>query len=154
MKRSVILSTIAALAIGVVAAGCGGDGNDDESSSTGTEAAALTKDEFVQEANAICKQGEAELDQAGQELQGGPNSPEFEAFITDTLVPNIQGQIDDIRALGIPEEDADEVNGYLDEAEARLDEVEADPALLTSGEDPFAEVNKKVGAYGLTECAG
>ena len=30
--------------------------------------------------------------------------------MTDTLVPNVQGQIDDISALGIPEGDQDTVN--------------------------------------------
>ena len=154
MKRNLILSMVAALAIGAVVAGCGGDdGNDDESSSTGTEAAALTHEEFVAEANQICKSGNAEIDAAGQELQGGPNSPEFESFVTDTLVPNVQGQIDDIRALGIPEEDADQMNAILDEAEQITDEIAADPTVLTSGKDPFASINQQLSEIGLTACA-
>lgn len=151
MKRNALLMLAGALAAGLIAVGCGG--NDDESSDTGTEAAVLTKEEFIVQANAICEAGNAEINQAGEAQQGAPGTPEFDAFVTDTLVPNVQGQIDDIRALGIPEEDADQVNGLLDEAESILDEIAADPASVTQG-DPFAPINQGLEDYGLTTCAG
>jgi len=154
MKRNLMLLAAGVLATGLIAAGCG-DGNDDESSDTGTDAAtAPTKAEFVAEANEVCKQGNAELEAAGEEtFKGKPTQADLEAFVTDTLVPNVQGQIDDIRALGIPEGDEAVVNGFLDDAEGVLDDLEADPSLLDKG-DPFAAVNKELAAYGLTTCAG
>lgn len=57
---------------------------------------------------------------------------------------------------GEPEEGADELETFLDDAQAALDEVEQDPAALTdrnSGEDPFADVETQARELGLTECA-
>jgi hypothetical protein len=131
-----------------LAAGCGDD--DDESSDTGTESTELTHAEFVEEGNAICKAGNAELEQSGPE--GPPGSPEFDTFVTDTLVPNVQGQIQDLRDLGIPEED-DSLNGTLDEAELITQDLAEDPSLISEGGDPFASINDELTAAGLTECA-
>ena len=141
MKRNLRLVAVAALAAGLLAAGCGDD--DDESSD-------LTHEEFVTQANEICTEGNAELQQSGPE--GGPGSAEFDAFITDTLIPNVQGQIQDIRDLGIPEEDED-LNATLDEAEDITNEIADDPAILTEGGDPFAPVNDELTEAGLTKCA-
>jgi hypothetical protein len=137
------LVAIAALAAGLLAAGCGDD--DDESSD-------LTHDEFVTQANEICTEGNAELEQTADPA-AGPGTAEFDAFVTDTLVPNVQGQIQDIRDLGIPDEDED-LNATLDEAEEITNEIADDPAVLTEGGDPFAPVNDELTEAGLTECAG
>ena len=71
--------------------------------------------------------------------------------VTDGLVPNIRGQLEDIRALGFPEDDEDTVDSALSAADDVLDEVEADPSILLSA-DPFADVNTALNDYGLTEC--
>ena len=138
------------LAVGLIAAGCGGD--DDNGADDGGEA--LSKEDFVAQANQICEDGNAVFEQAGDELGENPSPEEIESFATDTLVPNVQDQIDDIRDLGIPEGDEDEVNAILDDSEEILGEVEDDPSQITGGGDPFAEVNPRLRDYGLTECAG
>jgi hypothetical protein len=147
MKRNLILIAVSALAAGLIAAGCGDD--DDESSDTGTDPPELTQEEFVAEANQICKTGNAELAEGPQDAK--PGSPEFNAFITDTLVPNIQGQIDDIRALGIPEE-SESLNATLDEAELIVQDIQEDPSSIVDG-DPFAPIDQDLTDAGLTECA-
>jgi hypothetical protein len=166
--RNLTLLAVAALATGPISAGCGGDDHGGESLSKEesvpranapskeepvAQANAPSKEEFVAQANEICKQGNAELDAAAQESFGqGLATPEdHNAFATETLVPNIQGQIDDIRALGIPEGDEDTVNGFLDEAEGILDQLERNPESFSG--DPFAQVNQDFAAYGLTACA-
>jgi hypothetical protein len=155
MKRNALFLVGLVLAVGLIAAGCGSDDSNDDSTTsstpTGTEASTeLSKADFVQQGNAICQEGNAAIAQAG-EAAGQPGTPEFDAFVTDTVIPSVQGQIDDIRALGIPADDADEVNGILDEAQTDLDGVKADPSQLQG--EPFAEVNAKLKAYGLTDCA-
>lgn len=136
---------VLALACGLIAAGCGGDDDDGGD--------ALSKEEFIAQGNEVCTAGNAELQAAGETAgSGGPGTPQFDAFVTDTLVPNVQGQIDDLRALGIPEGDEDTVNGILDDAEAALADIEADPSVLAQG-NPFADVNQRLSDYGLTECA-
>ena len=153
MKRNALLLVAGALAFGLIAAGCGG--NDDESSSTGTESSttALTKAEFLQKGNAICKAGNQEINQAFNQIQGNPTQAQAEQIVTDSIVPSVQGQIDDIRALGAPAGDEDQVNQILDDAQAANDKTKADPSLaIQENSDPFAKANQEATAYGLTEC--
>jgi hypothetical protein len=152
MKRNALILIAGLLATGLIAAGCG---DDDDDGDNGGEA--LTKEEFLAEGNAICAEGNAELDAAAQELfqsGGRPTPEELETFATDNLVPSVQGQIDDIRALEAPEGDEDTINSLLDQAEDVLAEVEADPegTLGPQASDPFAEVNTELQDYGLTTC--
>jgi hypothetical protein len=151
MKSKLTWIVACALALGLIAAGCGDDddGNDD-SGATDTSASTetLTKAEFIEQGNEICRQGNAELQKAFQEQQGGDSGAELRALVEDTLIPSVQGQIDKIRALGPPD---DQVTQVLDQAEGVLDELEADPAKLQG--DPFGEVNKGLTEAGLTECA-
>ncbi len=71
----------------------------------------------------------------------------------DVLVPNVQGQHDDIDALGAPEGDEDDVQAILDALQEGIDAVEADPSLITSSDDPLGEASDLAGEYGLTDCA-
>jgi hypothetical protein len=153
-----IIAALGALAI----AGCGDD--DDTSSTTGASGAsgitgtALTQDQWVQQADAICAAGDKETDAAAEELFGGqqPTQAEIEQYATDVLIPSIQGQIDAIRALTPPEEIADDVTTFLDDADAALDEVRDDPSLIAASDNagPFEEVNQEAKALGLQECGG
>ena len=143
MKRHLYLIAATALAAGLIAAGCGDD--DDDSGSS------LSKDEFIVQANDICTAGTTELNEAAEETFGTGQQPtpeEEEEFVTDTVVPNIQGQIDDIRDI-VPEDESDEVNGILDEAELALQDLQENP---TEG-DPFAEIDDDLTEYGLSACA-
>ncbi len=143
------LAALAALALTLGLAGCGGD--DDTSGDNGADSeTAISKADFVEQGNAICADGNAEIAAAADQVD--PSDPAAAAsFVTDTLVPNIEGQLADLRELGLPEGDEDVVSGVLDDAEGVLDEVAADPSLLTGG-DPFGEVNQQLIDYGLTEC--
>ena len=161
-----LLKLLAVIAVGAAfgAAGCGGD---DETTSATTTAVGATgeagvpvsDDEFVTEANAICAAGNGEIDTAAEELftAGEPTDAELDQFANDVLVPSIEGQIEAIGALTPPDEIADEVTTFLEDAEAALDEVESDPSLLagnTGAADPFADVNDEAAQLGLDECAG
>ena len=151
MRKSLTLLAVAAIAVGMLAAGCGGD--DDE-----TTTAAPSKQEFIKQADAICAKGDKELDQAGRETfgKGQPSKQEIEQFATDTLVPNIQGQIDGVRALTPPEGDDEEVSAFLDAAQQGVDKVEQDPSAIgqRGGPDPFAGTSKLAKQYGFEKCAG
>ncbi len=152
MKRNLTLMAGAALAVGLIAAGCGSDGNDDASSSTGTEAsAALTKAEFVTQADAICQQGNDELDAATASFDKNTSQAEFEAFATDTLAPNVQSQVDQIDALVPPAADQEQVDAILSAAQDGVDQIKADPGALENG-DPLAKANKLAADYGLKVC--
>jgi hypothetical protein len=148
MKKALWLLVLA-LATGLIATGCGGDDDDDDGGDD-----APTKEEFVADANQVCEEGNTELDAAAEQVFGKdrPTAEDEGTFITETLVPNVQGQIDEIRDLGAPEGDEDEINGILEDAEAALSDLEANPTF--EGGDPFADVNRRLADYGLTTCAG
>jgi hypothetical protein len=172
MTRKITTLAIAVLALGSIAAGCGGD--DDETSTvapatttetTGTTGATGATDipperaELIEEADAICAEGDEEIDAEGQKLFGDsntePSAAEQEAFVEDTVVPSIQEQLDGLSELEPPEADAEEFQSIIDNAQSALDELEQNPGVLGSGEDdPFADVNEQAQEFGLTKCGG
>lgn len=143
MKRvnlKLILLCIGA-AIALVAAGCGGD---DE----------LTKEEFITQADEICTEGEAELTATAEEQFGDlsepPSQKEQEEFISTTVADNLQSQLDQIRELEPPGEDADQVNEILDKLQQLIDRSREDPAAVLAGEE--TEASQLATDYGLTSC--
>jgi hypothetical protein len=172
-KRIAALA-LAVLALGLVAAGCGGDDDETTSSTTssttttgtsgasGASGAADVSPEraaLIKEADAICKAGDDEIDAAAQELYGDqqPSQADQEKFIEDTVVPNIQDQLDQLAQLDPPEADAEEFQGIIDDAQAALDEIANDPAAYIESEgadSPFEDVNQRAQAFGLSSCGG
>ncbi len=161
MKNRVLIPFALLAAVGALAvAGCGDD--DETTDTTGASGAsgvtgtALTEDEWIEQADAICAAGDKEIDQAGNELFGGqqPSQADLEQFATDVLVPNIQSQLDGLRALTPPEDIADDVTTLLDDANEALDEIRDDPSLVTANgsDSPFADVNRQAQGLGLSEC--
>jgi hypothetical protein len=163
LKRISTLLALTIAALSLVAGGCGG-GDDtttvetDAAGATGASGAPLSEQEFVSQGNDICAAGNKELDQvANQTFSGGqPTQAQIEQYATETAVPSIQAQIDDIRALQPPESIASDVDAFLNNAQDALDQVKADPQLLAASDNagPFADVNDEAVAIGLDECAG
>jgi len=137
---------IAVVLIAGVAAGCGSSSNDT------TSTAAISKTEFLAKGNAICKAGDAKQTAAQEALGKNPSAAQFSSFTTNTLIPNIQSQIDQVKALGAPSGDEAKVNSMLAMAQADLDKIKSNPALLQQG-DQFVNFEKVAHPYGLTSCA-
>lgn len=146
-----LLAALAALAL--VVAGCGGGGSSTESTSS------LTKAEFVKQGNAICAKGSKEINEGFEKFveenglsktKAPPKAVQEEAVET-VLIPKISKEIEDIRALGPPDEEAEAV---LDAAEEALEKGEEDPIAFLKEESagPFAKANKLSREYGLTRC--
>jgi hypothetical protein len=168
VKKRLLAAATLALAAGSIAAGCGGGddttvtGASGPSGATGAQGAPLTKDAFLAKGNAICKQGNQELNQAGKQFFNSlglsknqqPSSDQIQQFATDTVVPKVQAQIDGIDALPAPSGDEDQVQAIVDAARQDLDKIKQDPSLLEGNNDPFADANQLAKQYGLNECAG
>lgn len=153
MKRIALLSPALVLAVGLLATGCGG--GDDSKASDEPTAAAITKADFTEQANAICAKGNAEIETAANALGDDPTTDQITQFATDTLVPNVQGQHDSISDLGAPKGDEVDVDAILTALQDGIDTLAADPAVITAeGDDPFAAANDLAAAYGLTDCTG
>jgi hypothetical protein len=108
----------------------------------------------VVKANAICKAGQRKQNAAEQALGQNPSHAQLLAYVTGTAIPNIQAQIDQVKALGAPSGDEATVSNFLSLAQADLNKVKSDPNILVSGKsDPFADFAKVAHPYGLTACA-
>jgi hypothetical protein len=137
------LLLMAVLSAGIVAVGCGG-GDDN-----------LTKAQFIDQADAICKKGNQRINAGAKEVftsKQEPSKAELKTFATETLIPDIQGQVDDVRALNEPSADEDQVNAFLDSAQAELDKGKNDPLYMTSDKS-FSGTNKLGKQYGFKVCA-
>jgi hypothetical protein len=144
---AVMTAVAAALVVGL-AVGCGSS-----NSSSTASTAALSKPAFLAKANAICKQGSQKQQAAQGALGKEPSQAQVTTYVSNSFAPNVQAQIDGVRALGAPSGDQATVTNMLDIAQADLDKVKSNPALLTGNTDQFANFAKLAHPYGLTACA-
>lgn len=144
MKRIVV--TTALVSVLTMIAACGSDEK------------RLSAEEFLKQGNAICAAGNKVLDDAGTEMFGSgeePTEEQMTTFVNDVLAPNVQDQIDGIKALRAPADLEDDVDQMLSDAQTAVDKFKDDPvAVFSSEEDPFADVNVQAAAIGLTACSG
>jgi hypothetical protein len=151
----------ASLIAALIAIGCGGDdenrsepatsAGDQDSTTTGP---APTKEEWIERADEICAPGEKEIERTVDELFRGspPSQQESDRFATETLVPTVQGEIDEVRELPPPPGDEEEIARILDSAQEGVDQLEAEGGLIERGGGPFIEANLLAQQYGLRIC--
>ena len=148
MKLYASLGLVAVVAIGALAAGCGGSDNDN------TTTASLTKAAWISKADAICKAGNDQINATAKQQFGNkkPTEAQIQQFTQNTVIPNTADQIDKIKALGTPTEQGSQAEAVVNSAEATVNRVKADPSLLTGKSDPFAQTNQMAKAYGMKVC--
>jgi ABC-type glycerol-3-phosphate transport system substrate-binding protein len=157
LSKRLIAMLAAVLAVAVVAAGCGG--SDDSSSATTETAAALSKAEFIKQADAICTKGnesiETEANEFAEENNVNTKKPkraQQEEVIIDVVAPGVRRQGEEIAELGAPSGDEEEIDAIVAAVEEGADELEEDPGLLISGKNPLAKGSKMADSYGLKVC--
>lgn len=136
----------AALAIGLVIAGCGGASDP------------LTRAEFLERGNAICRQTQQERDAAAKEVakEGAPGSEGssqsgLEAFVTEVALPPIQKMTEELAGLKPPKRDEKQVAAIIAGFEKGIAKLEANPqgpAIVNA----FSSADKQAEAYGLNNC--
>ena len=147
MTRTALLPALL-LSLTLITAGCGDDTRGDGE----TKAEPLTKAEFTTKADKICADGSAELQASAKKLGENPSEEEAGSFVSDSLVPNIQAQHDDLAQLRPPEGDEAKVEDLLASLQQAIDSLEDDPKSMLTGQ-PFAEANDLAESYGLEKCA-
>jgi hypothetical protein len=149
--RKVLIGGVSGLAVVGLALVLSACGSSDETTTT-----ALSKAAFLKQGNEICEKGNEKIGEEAEETfsqNRKPSQKELNEFASDTLIPSVQKQIDEIRALGAPEGDEEEVEAIVTAAQAALDKGKQNLSELTEdGPGPFAEANKLANAYGLTAC--
>lgn len=152
--RHLVALLLALVAITAVAAGCG---SSSKSKSTGG-GAPLTKAEFLKRGNAICAQGNKDVNAEGRKMFGNkpkkrPTPAEIHKFATAVLIPSVTSQVDKIAALSPPKGDESKVKAIVDAARQGIAKGKKDPSSLAqSGPGPFAKANALARAYGLKVC--
>jgi hypothetical protein len=162
MIKRALAALVACLAIAATAAGCGG-GSDSTSGGEETSAesgSAPTKAVFIKEADAICKESDAELNEEvesyaeehGISTDKEPSKGQQEEVYEAVVLPNLAKQGEEIDSLTPPAGDEDEVGEIVHALDAGVEEAEADPGLLVEGKNPFADASSKATAYGMKIC--
>lgn len=155
MSKGILASALVALLAAAVIAGCGG--GDDSSSGTG-ETTALTKAEFIEQADAICaeanEQSETEAEEFAEEngfVLEKASQEQLEEAISDVLVPSLAQQADEVAALGAPEGDEDRIDAIVTSLEDAVAQIEDDPISVFEGE-PLKESRELAADYGFKVC--
>ena len=155
MNKALLAAFAALFALAALMAGCGGG---DE---TTNETVTLTKAEFIKQGDTICKEGNKEIQKGFEEYVEENDLPENKepsaeqgVELTETVIlPNVKQQAEEIRDLGAPEGDEEQVDELVTSLEDAVAEGEDDPESLFEGKtDPFAEVNEIATDYGFKVC--
>ena len=104
MKRLILL--VAVLLAGLVIATCGGDSGDGDSNGSGES---ISREEFIERADAICATGDEVQDELTAQLQNA-TSPEEAADVYEQLADRAEETIAEITALPSPDVDAETID--------------------------------------------
>lgn len=153
MGKRLILLLAAAMALAAIAAGCGS--SDDDSTEV---TVSLTRAEFIERGDQICKQAEEDSEAEAEEFAEendftleNASEEQLEEAIDAVLVPALDRQVEEIEALGAPEGDEEKVEEIIVALEAASDEVAADPSRAFEGE-PLKEATELAQDYGFKVC--
>jgi hypothetical protein len=156
MGRGPFALIAAVIVAALLVAGCGG--SDD---SSGGES--ISKEEFIAKADAICKEGNERMEKElfkflRQNRTGGslrkPSVEQNEKFIVAVLIPNLRREIDEIKALGVPDGDDERVDAIIAALEEGLETAEDNTATVAAGTSDivFGIASRLAGEYGAEVC--
>jgi len=137
-----IIIGMLALAVALVAVGCGGDSEEP-----------LSEQEFKKQATAICKdwqKGREEAFAKLSQIEGNPTIAVKEEAILKILVPYEEATAR-LADLDLPD-DGGKAEKLIESMEEAMTRVKADPRSAITGILPFKEANKAAEDYDLEQC--
>jgi len=153
LNKALLAALAVLVALAVVVAGCG---SDDET--TTDETVTLTKAEFIKQGDAICQKGNDESEKEAEEFAEEndfdlekASDEQLEEAVSEVLVANLRGQLDELEALGAPEGDEEQVEEIIDSLEGATEEIEDDPSVVFDGE-VLKEPGELAQDYGFKVC--
>jgi len=139
------ITALFAVAVLVAVSACGG--SDEE---------ALTKAEFVKEANAICVSATKErtkiLNELVKQVDPNQNLQAQQEQALKMVLPTYEGAAEKIDELGAPEGDEQKVDAIVVAMEGAADQARANPQTVVVSGIPFKEANELAAKYGLDAC--
>jgi hypothetical protein len=149
------ITWVAALAVAMLAAGCGGG---DEGVDTTITVSSLSKPQFIKKTDVICYAAKtkmlAELSAYQREHPNLPRSNPGTEAVTTILVPSLEGQLVKLRELGAPAGDVQQIEAMwvgLERSGRQIEEqgISANPAVRHA----FLPNGQRIYAYGMHGCA-
>ena len=116
---------------------------------------APSQEEYVAQADEICRQADEALDAEVQERVGTeqPDQQQIVALTGELVVPNLEGQISDLRALTPPEGDEETVEEIYSTLETAVQQIADDPsAAIQQPPAEFEEASSMAREYGMEKC--
>jgi hypothetical protein len=151
-RGSIALAAVAMVAFTALA-GCGG-------ASDSNRGGSISKQAFIAKADAICKKGTERLQAAifdvlkSQRNLAKVSKAEQEKIVTTAIVPSVNQEVKDLRALGIPEGDEEKVEAIVAALEEGAETAERNPEAVTKSTDAvFGIASRIAGEYGLEACS-
>jgi len=142
-KSATLMAAVSiALLLGSSGLGCGGS----------SEAEPLKKSQFVQQANAVCRNAAQERGKVMREAAAESREPQPAEFVTEVALPPVQKMTEELESLGSPPGDAVQVRAIISAFERGVSRIESDPTDLTAAVKAFTKANALALAYGLTDC--
>lgn len=144
LRKKIVKLILVVLAAAALGAGCG-SGSD-----------SIDKAAFVEKANAVCKQANAKM--RGQiaaitASKAGVKQEEIDlALMKEAVIPGMQAELDEIRALGIPSEKEKQARAFLAAQQQAIESAEANPTTFFSSEKTLEAVELAGTRYGIREC--
>jgi hypothetical protein len=153
--RWIIAVAVGVLAVAILGAGCGDDGES-------TASASVTKAQFTKEANSICaergKEQKAAFENYGEEVRAaskdGEVTPKMERKVADelieeTIIPSLEDQLDQMEEIGAPAADEAEIARMLRSLSLGIEELkEGGVRMLVEG-GKLMDFKNEASAYGL-----
>jgi hypothetical protein len=160
LKRGRALLLLAALATLLSVVGCGGSSDPEIT----VQAGALSKNEFTEKADAICKAARTEFvakftrfgEANKSTLFSGDKAKEEAALaelIASVVTPNIEGEIAKISKLGAPEAYAPQAASFLTALQTKLEKMQNDPSEIGGTPFPFKRAEDAARRAGMNGCA-
>ena len=158
MRVRILVLLATSLLTALMAVGCGGSGGKEADEAT---ASPLSVAAFIKRADAACskRQSEAQakfLAYSKEAAKPSESSAEREAHIIKVaetiVVPELQREVEDIKALGVPEGREDEVKAILQAIEAGIEKARAHPELVLESSTYLEPAGKLARKFGLKVC--
>ena len=137
---------------GVAAGNTTGGGPEAGDASSG---GAPSKSEYIAQADEICRKAEDAFTQEIDDSFEGqsPSEDEFAAALRTGAVENLEGQLNDLRALTPPAGDEDTLAAIYDTLEVAVDGFVEDPSsLMGRPSRAMKDASRRAAQYGLTVC--
>ncbi len=116
--------------------------------------ASVSPSEYAEQANQICRDNVAELDDALGHRNAPPSAEVGRRLVREQVVPIIREGNQQMRELERPGDDEQELGRLFDDMDTVLDGLLENPDPFFIGPNPFASVDDRFSSRGMLDCVG